>query len=234
MAEVYDVGDYALLTLAVSPADVDTEATVVVTAPDASTSSPTPTSNIEHSEWQLLLPLDAAGEWRIVWTVTGTGAGVQADTVYAVAEPAGLAYATPADYATHFRKAPPDNIRLLLLRASRAVDRLALCAVYAVDDGGAPTDTGVAAALREATVEQVDWWGRLGDDDGTGDTSALAGAQIGTVKLPGGADGGGVPEYAPAARAALARAGLLGTRPLVYGAPGTIPGFAFFASQAGA
>lgn len=234
MADVYDVGDVALLTLSVSPVDADTEATVVVTAPAASTSSPTPTSNIDRSEWQLLLPVDAEGEWRVVWTVTGAGAGVQADTLYAIGEPTGLAYATPADYVKAFRKAPPDNIRLLLLRASRKVDELARCAVYAVDDDGAPTDTAVAAALREAAVEQADWWGRLGDEDGTGDTTTLAGAQIGSVKLPAGVDGGGVPEHAPAARAALQRAGLLGTRPLIYGAPGSRPGYPFFATQAGA
>lgn len=225
MAELYDVGDVAVLTLDVSPADEDTEATVVVTPPPGAgaPSSPTPTSNLDRSSWQLVLPLTAAGEWRAQWTVTGTGAGTQLDTVYAVGDPTGRAYATPSDYVKQLRKVPPDGIRLLLVIASRLVDDMARCAVYRVDEDGLPTSPAVAAALREATCAQADWLDETGDL--TGSSTLYQSVSIGSVSLTRGyTSGGSAPgadqRYAPDARAALARAGLLGTRPLIPGRGG--------------
>lgn len=219
MAELYDVGDNAVLTLDVNPADVDTEATVVVTPPPGATWTPTtPTSNVDRSSWQLVLPLTAAGEWRALWTVTGTGAGVQADTVYAVGDPAGRVYATPSDLVVYTGAAPPDDTRRLLLRASRLVEALTRCAVYDVDAEGLPTDAAVAAAFRDAVCAQVAWFDETGDS--TGAAQQYQSVSIGSMSLTrghsaGGSATGAEQRYAPDAVAALTRAGLMGARPIV-------------------
>ncbi len=224
MAELYDVGDNAVLTLDVNPADVDTEATVVVTPPPGATWTPTtPTSNVDRSSWQLVLPLTAAGEWRALWTVTGTGAGVQADTVYAVGDPAGRVYATPGELVAYTGELPPDGARRLLLRASRLVEALTRCAVYDVDADGLPTDALVAAAFRDACCAQVVWFEETGDSTGAG--AQYQSVSIGSVSLTRGYTSGGPAtgaeqRYAPDAIAVLSRVGLCGNRPFVAGRAG--------------
>lgn len=113
----------------------------------------------------------------------------------------------------------PANAARLLRRASAKVDELLLTAVYDVDADGMPTGDTVKAALVEATCAQVEWWGEIGDDTGSGAMAALAGTQIGDVKLSASASGGAAPrstEYAPAAISALRRANLTGRGPIVY------------------
>lgn len=59
-------------------------------------------------------------------------------------------YATTADYQTWTGTTPPADIASRLSRASRRLDRLLVTAVYDVGDDGAPTDTDVAEAFRDA------------------------------------------------------------------------------------
>lgn len=76
----YDVGDTAVLTLTVDPADLTTNATLVVTAPDGTTSTPAAGSTDEGVTWTAQVPVTMAGQWTAKWTVTGTGANVQYDS----------------------------------------------------------------------------------------------------------------------------------------------------------
>lgn len=79
----YDVGDTARLTLTVDPFDATTNATVQVTAPDGTVSNPAASTADSGETWTALAPLSAAGVWYVKWTVTGTGANVQYDTLEA-------------------------------------------------------------------------------------------------------------------------------------------------------
>jgi hypothetical protein len=81
----YDVGDIAVPTLTVDPFDGTTDATVVVTAPDGTTSTPAPASTNGGQTWTVQVPVTQAGIWYVTWTVTGTGAGVETDEL--VVEP---------------------------------------------------------------------------------------------------------------------------------------------------
>ena len=158
-----DVGDTATLTLTVAPSAVDTTAVVLVTAPGGTTSTPSTSPNVDRSVWTAQAPLSAAGEWVAVWTVTGTGAGVeqQAITVRPLL-PVTIAgqrvYATTVQLADWLEAAPPDGARRKLASASRLVDRALLTAVYDVDENDLPTDARIAAALRDAVCAQVEYW----------------------------------------------------------------------------
>lgn len=216
----YDVGDYALATLTVVPFDVDTAVAATVTTPAGVTSSATVDAGDVPGAWAVRLLLTTAGEWRIDWAVTGTGALVEHTIIEAASSgtaPLGRVYATTTQLADYTGEALPTGAARLLRRASRRVDDLLRTAVYDVDDDGLPTGTAVAAALAEATCAQVEWWGEIGDDGGNGAVAALAGAQIGSVKLPGGGGGmgGGIPDYAPDAVAILQRAGLTSAGPQI-------------------
>lgn len=79
----YDVGDIAIDTLTVSVHDETTEATVVAKAPDGTEVSLTPASADGGATWTVQVPLTMAGSWYVIWTVTGTGAGTQSDTIEA-------------------------------------------------------------------------------------------------------------------------------------------------------
>jgi hypothetical protein len=73
---VYDVGDpvSAVLTLEVTP-DVSTVVNVQIIAPDGSTASGTvtgPTVRNYATAFTVMMP----GDYVVVWTVTGTGAGI--------------------------------------------------------------------------------------------------------------------------------------------------------------
>lgn len=76
----YDVGDVAVSTLTVNPFDGTTAATALVTAPDGTTSNPTPTPSGGGATWTVQVPLNQPGVFYVSWTVTGTGAGAQMDT----------------------------------------------------------------------------------------------------------------------------------------------------------
>lgn len=129
-----------------------------------------------------------------------------------------MAYATAEDLVDYLDPVP-DTADLLLLRASRLVDQALLCAVYDVDDDGMPTDARVAAALREATCEQVAAW-VAGGEDGTGVAGQYQSVSIGSVSLTraaGGAPGGGSASagLCPQAWMILQQAGLTGRGPYV-------------------
>ena len=218
-----EVGDTVTLRLTVDPADGTTAATVTVTSPTGTASTPAATPDADRSEWEALLLVDMAGEWNVRWTVTGVGAGVQSETVSVaptgVSGPPGRVYASTADLAEFLGTTPPRGAARMLRRASREVDQLLRTAVYDVDDvTGLPTDPGVARALADAVCEQVEWWGELGDASGSGAVAALAGSQIGTVKLgTGAASTGGSLAIAPGAHRALQLAGLLNHGPRIPG-----------------
>lgn len=82
-----DVGDLATATLTVSPFDGTTSAALHVTAPDATTSDPTPTTADSGATWTAVVTYDQAGWWLLSWTVTGTGAGVEHQKVWVSAAP---------------------------------------------------------------------------------------------------------------------------------------------------
>jgi hypothetical protein len=82
-----DVGDTATATLTVTPFDETTDAALHVTAPDATTSDPTPATADSGATWTATVTYDQAGWWLLTWTVTGTGAGVEHQKVLVTATP---------------------------------------------------------------------------------------------------------------------------------------------------
>ncbi|WP_101788651.1 hypothetical protein [Nonomuraea indica] len=130
-----------------------------------------------------------------------------------------MAYATVDDLVPTYVSSAPANVELLLTRASRAVDRALLAAVYDVDD------PDVVTALRDATCEQVAAWVEAGET-GTGASAEYGDVQIGSVRLArgtrgssnGGAGGGGsaATRLAPQAWAVLQQARLTGHEPFTY------------------
>lgn len=223
-----DVGDLVVLTLTVADADTDTVAVVRVWPPagDPLDLTAAPADPGVRDLWRAELTPSTPGTWSARWTVTGSGAGTEWDTVQVGPDPApppaGIRiYATTAQLAAWLDSPPPEGAARLLRRASRRVDELLRTACYTVDAQGMPTDPAVAAAMADATCAQVEWWGEIGDDQGSGAVSALAGAQIGSVRLPSGAgaagSGGGIPNIAPDAVSALRAAGLLGHGPKIPG-----------------
>lgn len=98
----------------------------------------------------------------------------------------------------------------LLARASQRIDATVL-AVFDVDtDTQMPTDTDVAAALRDATCAQVEQWLEVGEEN---DIDGLAGTQIAVT----GFSGKRAPRIAPRALDILRDAGLMnqGTHPSI-------------------
>lgn len=209
-----DVGDIATLTLTVSPFDGTTTATVSITSPTGSVSSPSTTPNIDRSVWTAQLPLTEPGEYIARWTVTGVGAGVEQQSVTArptlpVVIAGQLVYANTAELANFLEDAPPAQPRRKLRHASQVIQRRTKCAVYATDDDGVPTDVKVRAAFRDAVCAQVAWWGETGNEFGT--AGQWDNVKIGSVSLGGpqsaAVDGG--EELAPEAESILDNAGLL-------------------------
>jgi len=217
-----EVGDTQTVTLEVNPSDGTTTATLTVIAPDGTTSTPGLIVSADRSTWEARVVYDAPGTWTLRWEVTGTGAGVQTTQVHV--NPAlpvtRRTYATTQDYAAYLGVAPPPGIDLLLARASLLVDEALLSAVYPVGEDGMPADPAVAAALRDATIEQAAYWVATGED-GSGATAEYANVSIGSVSLgraqtgAGGGGSGAVRPLAPAAALILSRAGLLGHAPQV-------------------
>lgn len=218
----HTVGDTPTIDLTVAPCGPDTLAAATARTPTGAAVALTVLPGDDPSQWSTRVPLTEPGEWVIAWTVTGTGAATEAVTLLvapAPGGPAGRVYATTGQLAAYLDDAPPPSARRLLRRASQKVDELLLTSTYRVDADGMPVDAPVADALAEATCAQVAWWGEIGDDTGTGAVAALAGTQIGDVKLAASASGGASTrstEYAPAAISALRRANLTGRGPIVY------------------
>lgn len=83
-----DVGDSRTATLTVSPFDGSTAATLLVTAPDSTTSTPATTGSGGGATWTATVPYTQAGWWLLKWTVTGTGAGIEYQQVNVTGVPA--------------------------------------------------------------------------------------------------------------------------------------------------
>lgn len=126
-------------------------------------------------------------------------------------------YATLADLSA----AMPDDLTLpsdaarLVVKASAHIDRWLLThgAVYDTDSTTElPTDTDVAAALKDATVAQALWWIETGDERGF--------ASVVTSANPGGGGpthSGGIPRTAPDAIDILVAATDTNSLPLLSG-----------------
>lgn len=103
-----------------------------------------------------------------------------------------LAYATSAEYLTWTGlSSAPADIDRLLLRASELLDVTVLVS-YGIDTNGLPTDTDIAAAMRDACCSQVEFWQEVGESNSI---DGLAGAQISV----GGYSGPRAPDLAPRA-----------------------------------
>jgi len=94
-------------------------------------------------------------------------------------------YATVGNVTTSpwFVDIDPEAAPLLLAVASRLVRAATRTAQYDVDDNGAPTDTVVAAAFRDAVCSQVATWVALSIDPVKG--AADAGTTIGAKSFGG-------------------------------------------------
>lgn len=205
-----DVGDLVTARLTVDPFDGTTAATLLVTRPDGSTVSPVVTGADGGATWTAPVTYTLAGIWRLSWTVTGTGAGVEHEPVSVAPAPALMAdvrsYATTIQLANALHAAPPLDAVQLLERATQLLDTDFLkAAVYDVDADGMPTDPVVAKAFADAVCAQVEFWGEVGVE--TDISGPLQGVAIGSVQLQFGAgdNRSGPSYYAPKLMRALER-----------------------------
>ncbi|MFJ5638649.1 hypothetical protein [Streptomyces sp. NPDC093223] len=203
------VGDSITARLAVDPSDLSTAATLVVTDPEGAVTTPVVTGADDNAVWTAPVTYTMAGLWRLSWTVTGTGAGVEHELVPVAPAPALMAgvrsYATTTQLANKLGAAPPLDAVELLERATRLLDSdFLLSAVYDVDSDGMPTDPVVAAAFADAVCSQVEFWGEVGVE--TDISGPLQGVVIGSVQLQYGAgdNRSGPSYYAPGIARALA------------------------------
>lgn len=207
-----DAGEVATVQLVVDPYDETTEALLTVRAPDGTTTTPSTSTADEGQTWTAQVTYAAAGIWRLMWTVTGTGADVTYEPVSVAPVPdnvgAGRVYATTTQLAEYLHAAAPLESPKLLTDASRALDDALLTALYDTDDDGMPTDLDVVAAFTEAVCAIVEWWEETGDPVGA--DGGWQSATAGPVSLTRGSDtttaqpvaGGYLP---PRATAALRR-----------------------------
>lgn len=108
-------------------------------------------------------------------------------------------------------KLPAQADLRMLKRASLAVSKATMTAVYDVDADGLPEDDQVAEALRDATCAQVEAWLASGDE--LGQAESYDSVQIGSVRLTGkSAAILGGQSLAPRAADVLHLAGLLAGR----------------------
>lgn len=78
-----DVGDTLTGRLKVADGDGTTGVALAVTDPRGIASAPSTSTADGGLNWTALVPLTEAGWWVLKWTVTGAGAGVATDRVYA-------------------------------------------------------------------------------------------------------------------------------------------------------
>lgn len=127
-------------------------------------------------------------------------------------------YATEAEYAEWLGVATaPDGAEAALRRASMVIDQMLLSSHYETDDNGLPTDTDVAAALRDATTAQAEYARANRDSLGVGAVQATS-VSIGSLSYTrasgtGGTATGGAAAWSPVAWQILQRAGLTGLGP---------------------
>lgn len=192
-----DVGDSVTASLSVDPSDGTTAATLVVHRPDGTTVAPVATTADDGQTWTAPVSYTLAGVWRLVWTVTGTGASVEGQKVAvgpAPGAPLGRSYATSTDLANYLRAAPPVDADRLLAAATVFLDsRILRYSWYDVDDDGLPTDPLLIAALARAVCAQVAWWDELGGSTSGADAAGWGSVKIGSLQLsrPGGASASG-------------------------------------------
>lgn len=187
-----EVGDVATATLTVDPHDGTTVVALLVTRPDGTTVVPVVSSTDGGQTWTAPMTYTVAGVWRLKWTVTGTGAGVEGQKV-AVAPapdaPLGRSYATSTDLANYLRAAPPVDADRLLAEATTLLDsRVLRYCWYEVDDTGLPTDELVIPALARAVCAQARWWDELGGSTTGADLAGWGSVKIGSVQLGRSAD----------------------------------------------
>lgn len=181
------VGQLVTPKLAVDPAGPDTLAVCAMTDPAGDTISIDVTTADGGAHWEgTQLRLSAAGQWRICWAVTGTGAGSVVQTLDVGPAPGdapdGFSFATTGDLARYSGEAPSADAGRKLIDASREIERLTRTAVYPVDDAdGRPADPDLRRALAEATCELVAWWDETGA--GTGAASLITNASIAGVSI---------------------------------------------------
>ncbi|MEQ4610686.1 hypothetical protein ABMX48_31735 [Streptomyces cavourensis] len=197
-----DVGDLVTARLEVGEHDETTAVTLVLAAPDGTVSTPVVTPVDDGALWTAPVVYTAAGVWRLSWSITGTGEGVEHELVSVAPAPGargeGRVYATTTDLANALKEAPPLNAQKLLERASELLDSdFLLTAIYDVDDDGMPTHPLVISGFRDAVCAQVEFWGEVGEE--TDISGPLQGAQIGSVNLQfgAGANRSGPSYYAP-------------------------------------
>lgn len=82
-----DIGDYATATLTVDPFGGSTAATLLVSRPDGTTTSPSATTANGGATWTAVVQYTMAGQWLLKWTVTGTGQGTEYQQVFVTANP---------------------------------------------------------------------------------------------------------------------------------------------------
>ena len=220
MRTVWDEGSTADVRVEVAEAADNTVVTVTVHAPDGTTRTvPAPTPNVDRSEWDVPVLLDAPGLWTIVAEVTGGGAGVRRYRLRVrpagPVVPRGRSYATTEDLARWLDDAPPVDAERQLARASEVVDALALTAVYRFDSDGYPTAQAIRDGFRDAVCAQVAFMaGGHGNEHGT--AGQYSQVSIGSVNLSGRGESQrqgtttaeGIP-VAPGALAALRACGAL-------------------------
>lgn len=122
------------------------------------------------------------------------------------------AYATVAELTAFTGAAAPVDAARLLQRASDLVDTI-VCAPYATDLSGMPTDVDIIAALKNATCAQVELWGEVSEANSI---DGLAGTGV-MLTGASGFQGKRAPDVSPRALSYLANAGLL--RPGGFTAP---------------
>lgn len=218
---VYVVGTTITATVTISPLyDATTAVTVLLRKPDGTTATPTATAlDVDHRQWAVSWIPTLAGQYVLVPTVTGLGAGVgvpQTFDVQAVPPPdSGYSYATTTDFANFWPgQAAPTGLANLLRFASIDIDQTLVASIYDI------TDPAVVAVLRDACSC---WAGELeaafpGQAGTLSASGAFASVAIGSVSLSRGSGGPGQQSYtvgrgvARSSRAygILARAGLVG------------------------
>ena len=114
-----------------------------------------------------------------------------------------VSYATSSDYTTYAGGVAPSDITRLLLRASELIDSKVTTSFLVNTGTSLPSDATVAAALRDATCAQVEFWQEVSEGN---DIDGLAGTQI-TVS---GFTGKRAPRLAPRALDILRQYGLIG------------------------
>lgn len=93
-------------------------------------------------------------------------------------------YAAPDDWDPDLYGPIPANATRLLAQASRQVTDATSCDTYDTDANGLPTDTGLLAAMRDATLTQAAAWATLGIDPTIGGLAAKA--PVSSKSLDGG------------------------------------------------